>query len=51
MGRKAIDIARRQKPALILMDIFMPKLDGYTACSTIKKGLASKAIQKSYRQW
>ena len=35
-GEEAIDIARHQKPDLILMDIMMPKVDGYTACHTIK---------------
>ncbi len=43
-GKEAIDIARSQNPDLILMDILMPKLDGYTACSTIKKDPATKAI-------
>jgi len=43
-GEEAIDIARSQNPDLILMDILMPKLDGYTACSTLKKDPATKAI-------
>ncbi len=43
-GEEAIDIARREKPDLILMDIMMPKVDGYTACYQIKKDQATKAI-------
>jgi len=43
-GREAIDMARRQKPDLILMDILMPRMDGYTACHTLKKDPATKAI-------
>lgn len=43
-GDEAIDIARGQKPDLILMDILMPKLDGYTACRAIKTDPATKAI-------
>jgi len=43
-GEEAIDIARSQKPDLILMDIMMPKVDGYTACHQIKKDQATKAI-------
>ena len=43
-GEEAINIARSQKPALILMDILMPKLDGYAACHAIKMEQATQAI-------
>ena len=43
-GEEAINIARQQKPDLILMDIMMPKVDGYTACSKIKTDEAIKGI-------
>ena len=43
-GDAALNIARSQKPDLILMDIMMPKMDGYTACSTIKTDQKTKAI-------
>lgn len=43
-GEAAIDIAKRQKPDLILMDLMMPKMDGYTACSLIKSDQAIKVI-------
>lgn len=43
-GEEAINVARSQKPHLILMDIMMPKVDGYTACSTIKTDQATKMI-------
>jgi len=42
-GEQAIDITRTEKPDLILMDILMPKLDGYTACYTIKTDHLTKA--------
>ena len=35
-GEEAVDIAKGQKPDIILMDLMMPKMDGYTACSKIK---------------
>jgi putative two-component system response regulator len=35
-GEEAMDLARSEKPALILMDIMMPKIDGYSACHMIK---------------
>ncbi len=43
-GEEAIDIIRTQKPDLILMDILMPNLDGYTACYEIKRDQATKVI-------
>ena len=43
-GEEAIDIAKGQRPALILMDLMMPKMDGYAACSRIKSDQATKGI-------
>jgi len=43
-GKVAVDIARSQRPDIILMDIMMPNMDGYTACHTIKQDPATKAI-------
>ncbi len=43
-GEEAIALARKKKPDLILMDIMMPKMDGYAACSVLKAGPATRAI-------
>ncbi len=43
-GEEAVDVARTQRPDLILMDIMMPKLDGVGACNIIKSGLATGRI-------
>ena len=43
-GQEAVEIAGRHHPDLILMDIMMPKLDGYTACSIIKTGEVTRGI-------
>lgn len=36
-GPTAVKIALETKPCLVLMDVMMPGIDGYTACSTIRK--------------
>ena len=43
-GEAAVDIARRENPDIILMDVLMPKVDGYTACHAIKKDPATRMI-------
>ena len=43
-GKQAIEIAKNQKPDVILMDMMMPKMDGLTACHAIKKDPTTKSI-------
>jgi two-component system alkaline phosphatase synthesis response regulator PhoP len=43
-GEEAVEIAKEKKPDLILMDLIMPKMDGYTACSEIKADQATRGI-------
>ncbi len=43
-GEEALDIARSQKPDLVLMDIMMPKLDGIGTCWLLKSDIYTKAI-------
>jgi len=43
-GEEAVRLTRIQQPDLVLMDILMPKLDGYTACYAIKTDELTKEI-------
>jgi CheY-like chemotaxis protein len=43
-GKEAIAITLAEKPDIVLLDVMMPNVDGYTACSTIKQEKATKAI-------
>ncbi len=33
----AIDMIRKEKPSLVLLDIMMPKIDGFTLCKRIRE--------------
>jgi two-component system alkaline phosphatase synthesis response regulator PhoP len=43
-GEEAVEIAKGEKPDLILMDLIMPKVDGYAACAQIKADPATRGI-------
>ena len=43
-GEKAIDLARRRKPDLILMDIQLPVMDGLEATRILKDDAATRNI-------
>jgi CheY-like chemotaxis protein len=36
-GQEVLDIVSQNRPDLILMDIMMPTMDGYTACASLKR--------------
>jgi len=43
-GTEAIALARNEQPRVILMEIFIPGIDGYTACSLLKSDDRTKRI-------
>lgn len=45
-GRKGIDLARKVKPDLIILDVMMPEMDGMEVCNIIRqdRGLADTTI-------
>ena len=36
-GQSALEIAKKEKPDLIILDIMLPKMDGYKVCALLKK--------------
>jgi two-component system, cell cycle response regulator len=43
-GTKALEMAAAQQPDIILMDVNMPGLSGYTVCNQLKKSPATGHI-------
>jgi CheY-like chemotaxis protein len=43
-GSQAVNVASTEKPDLILMDIMMPKMDGYSSCYALKSKPATRSI-------
>jgi two-component system alkaline phosphatase synthesis response regulator PhoP len=43
-GEEGVSKARDEKPDIIVMDIMMPKMDGYEACKQIKTDPQTKDI-------
>lgn len=43
-GPQALDIARRQRPDLIVLDIMLPKLDGFEVCRILRKEMTTPVL-------
>jgi CheY-like chemotaxis protein len=43
-GQEALDVVRRESPDIILLDLRLPKLDGYQVCQRVKGDPTSASI-------
>jgi CheY-like chemotaxis protein len=43
-GREAIDVAERVRPAVMLLDLMMPRMDGWEATRRLKTGAGTREI-------
>jgi DNA-binding response OmpR family regulator len=44
-GEEALRVARQQQPALVLLDVNMPKLDGFEVCRQLKTEPSTAGIK------
>jgi DNA-binding response OmpR family regulator len=50
-GRKALDHMYRELPDLILSDVVMPDLDGYTLCRAVKRDVLLRSVPVVLLSW
>jgi twitching motility two-component system response regulator PilH len=59
-GEQALDMAKRENPDLVLLDVVLPRMDGFQVCRKIKKDpalgkipvvLVSSKTQESDKFW
>lgn len=59
-GEEALEMAQREKPDLVLLDVVLPRMDGFQVCRKIKKDaqtakipviLVSSKTQESDKFW
>lgn len=43
-GQQALDLAAKQKPSVVLLDVMMPRMSGFQACERLKKDPATKDV-------
>ena len=43
-GKDALDVAIREQPDLVLLDIMMPDMDGYEVCKRLKKDAVTRDV-------
>lgn len=48
-GRSALDIARKQKPHLILLDVMLPGMDGFEVCRILRKEISVPILMLTAR--
>ncbi len=44
-GGEALDLVRRERPALVLLDVMMPVMNGFEVCAALKGDDALKATK------
>jgi DNA-binding response OmpR family regulator len=49
-GERALDVARKKAPDLVILDIMMPKYDGYTVCRVLREEMDTPILLLSAKQ-
>ncbi len=49
-GEKAMEMALNQKPDLILLDIMLPKMDGFTVCRKLRESISTPILMLTAKE-
>lgn len=49
-GEQAIEIATREKPDLIILDVMLPKIDGFTVCRKLRETMQTPILMLTARE-
>lgn len=49
-GEEAVDLALSQNPDLILLDIMLPKMDGFTVCRKLRQSIATPILMLTAKE-
>jgi DNA-binding response OmpR family regulator len=49
-GAEALDVARREKPDLIILDIMLPKLSGFEVCRILRKEMSTPILMLTAKE-
>jgi two-component system response regulator VicR len=49
-GRQAIEIAQREKPDLIILDIMLPEIDGFSVCRILRQTMQTPILMLTARE-
>jgi len=49
-GKQAIELAEREKPDLIILDIMLPEMDGFTVCRKLRQTMQTPILMLTARE-
>jgi len=49
-GEQAIEIAQKEKPDLIILDVMLPKIDGFTVCRKLRETMQTPILMLTARE-
>ena len=49
-GEQAVELALSEKPDLILLDVMLPKMDGFTVCRKLRQSISTPILMLTAKE-